>query len=143
MDQQQSSQCKVLCRSAHRILGTLSFGAAAATSVELGEAALAETVGFRVISPRALCSEATICCPALPIPYSNRLHGPLTEEDRNEVQAMLGRMMANYMVNNAKTRELIQEIDKARALFDLEWAKEQAMYTTTLEGGAGQNSPLS
>ena len=74
---------------------------------------------------------------------STRLYGALTEEDRNEVQAMLGRMMDDFRVLNGKTRELIQEIDKAQALFDQEWVKEQAMYTATLEGGAEQNSPLS
>ena len=72
---------------------------------------------------------------------STRLHGALTEEDRNEVQAMLGRMMADYRVRDGKTRGLIQEIDKAQALFDLEWAKEEAIYTATLEGGPGRNSP--
>ena len=55
---------------------------------------------------------------------------------------MLGRMMDDFRVLNGKTQELIQEIDKAQALFDQEWVKEQAMYTASLEGGAEQNSPL-
>jgi hypothetical protein len=69
---------------------------------------------------------------------SGRIYGTLTDEDRSEVQAMVERMIADYLARD-KTRRLIAEIDKAEALFDEEWAKEEAAYTA--ESGGGGSAP--
>jgi hypothetical protein len=69
---------------------------------------------------------------------SSRIFGTLTDEDRSEVQAMVERMIADYLARD-KTRRLIAEIDKAEALFDEEWAKEEATYTA--ESGGGGSAP--
>jgi hypothetical protein len=71
---------------------------------------------------------------------SARMYGTLTDEDRREVQAMVERMMADYLARD-KTQRLIAEIDKAEALFDQEWTKEKAMYMADFEGGGGGSAP--
>jgi len=70
---------------------------------------------------------------------STRMYGTLADEDMSEVQAMVARMIANYLARD-KNQRLIAEIDKAEALFDQEWAKEEAMYTA--ESGGGGSPPV-
>jgi hypothetical protein len=72
---------------------------------------------------------------------STRMYGTLTDEDRSDVQAMVERMMADYLARD-KTQRLIAEIDKTEALFDQEWAREEAMYTAELERGGGGSAPV-
>jgi hypothetical protein len=72
---------------------------------------------------------------------STGMYGTLTDEDRSEVQAMVERMIADYVARD-KNQRLIAEIDKTEALFDQEWAKEEAMYTAELERGDGGSAPL-
>jgi hypothetical protein len=71
---------------------------------------------------------------------STRMYGTLTDEDRSEVQAMVERIMADYLARH-KTQELIAEIDRAEALYDQEWAKEEAIYTAEFERGGGDSAP--
>ena len=69
------------------------------------------------------------------------MYGTLTDEDRSEVQAIVERMMADYLARD-KTQRLIAEIDKAEALFDQEWAKEESMYTAEFERGGEGSAPV-
>lgn len=71
---------------------------------------------------------------------STRMYGTLTDEDRSEVQAMVERMMADYLERD-KTQGLIAEIDRAEGLYDQEWAREEAMYTAEFERGGGGSAP--
>jgi hypothetical protein len=67
----------------------------------------------------------------------SRTNRALTGEETSEVQAMLERMMTDYVALE-KTKRLVKEIDRAQAQVDQEWAKELAMYTAKFEGGVSE-----
>ncbi len=70
---------------------------------------------------------------------NKRLHRALTDAEKSELQAMVEKVMADYLALD-KTQQLIAPIDKAEALVDEEWAKEQALYTANFESG-GEDRP--
>jgi hypothetical protein len=57
----------------------------------------------------------------------------LTGAERSEVEAMVQMVMADYLALD-KTKRPIAEIDRAEALVDEEWGKEQVSNAISAEG---------